>query len=445
MEDFLFGVATAATQIEGGYNQDGKSLSVWDEYSVKGLIKNKHTCFTACDCYNRLDEDLAIIKELGINAYRFSINWTRIQPHGKGPVNQKGIDYYNRLIDGLLAIGVKPVVTLFHWDLPVEFLEFGDFANREIIARFEEYGKIVAENFGNRVDMFVTFNEAAVVLDFLYERPVGGGYTPRSKKELVVALHNLLMCNAAMTYSLRKYSKLPVKVGMTNVSYIRVPKEPWMEDKIKEATFKPGNKFYESNTTYLDPIIFGKYNEELIKKFDLDLSFVQEGDMEYINCGFDFIGMNIYCGKMSEVNEKGEVVDTLPSVNAALGNAGGDFIGTASVMYYGPKFMSERYGLPVYVMETGVAVTEWKCLDGTINDSMRADYIERYVSTAVQARKDGVDIRGCFVWSLMDNFEWSSGYTLRFGIVYVDFETLERIKKLSFYKYKELIEKLKDK
>ena len=124
---------------------------------------------------------------------------------------------------------------------------------------------------------------------------------------------------------------------MTNVSYIRVPKEPWMEDKIKEATFKPGNKFYESNTTYLDPIIFGKYNEELIKKFDLDLSFVQEGDMEYINCGFDFIGMNIYCGKMSEVNEKGEVVDTLPSVNAALGNAGGDFIGTASVMYYGPK------------------------------------------------------------------------------------------------------------
>ena len=444
MKEFLFGVATAATQIEGGYDQDGKGMSIWDEYSKKGLIQNGHTCFVTCDSYNRLEEDLDLLKELGVNAYRFSLAWPRIQPKGYGEVNPKGIEYYNKLIDGLLARGIKPVVTLFHWDMPVELDRQGGFSNRKIVDRFEEYARIVAENFGDRVEMFSVFNEAASIIDFLYIQPVGCAYPPKSNQEAFEAMHNLLLCYAAGTYALKKYSKLDVKVGMVGCSDIKMPKTENDIEAARRAMFMPGNAFYACNTTWWDPIMFGTYNEELVKKFNLDLSFIQDGDMEYINCKQDFMGMNIYLGTTVEAGEDGNPIPSSPSLNASYGDMGEDVRRGESSMYWGPKFMQERYGLPVYVTESGISLNEWIDLDGQVNDPVRVDYIRRYFKWLKKAKTDGIDVRGYFYWTLMDNFEWSSGFKRRFGLVYSDFETGNRIKKQSFYAYKKLIEENKE-
>ena len=438
-QKFLFGVSTAATQIEGAYDADGKGKSVWDYYSEEGLIQNGHTCYTCCDSYNRLEEDLDLIRDLGVDSYRFSISWTRLQPAGRGEVNEKGIAYYNRLIDGLLEMGVKPMVTLFHWDLPMTLYQEGGFLNRDIVERFAEYGRIIGERFGDRVEMFSVFNEPQALIDFLYARPVGGKSEPRSNQEIFEAIHTLLLCNAAATYALRKYASKPVKVGLVNCTQIKVPKTPEDIDAARNATFAVGDTILGNNVTFWEPIAFGRYDERMIEKFEINLSFVQEGEMKYICCKPDFMGCNIYCGERVARGEKVAVAVPL-SLNASCGDMGGDFIDTADCMYWGTRFMYERYKLPIYVTENGCTMVEWKTRKGTVEDAMRDDYIHRYFTYLWKAREEGVDIRGYYVWTLMDNFEWSSGFSRRFGLVYVDFETGERTKKKSFYGYKEMIE-----
>lgn len=441
MKDFIFGVSTSATQIEGGWDQDGKGITVWDDYSRRGLIECGHTCYTACDSYNRLDEDLALIKKLGVNSYRFSINWARIQPDGKGAVNKKGIAYYNRLIDGLIAIGVKPMVTLFHWDLPITLQKAGGFLNRDIIDRFAAYAKIIAENFGDRVELFTVFNEPLVVLDFLYVRPVGGGDVVRTNQEVFEGVHNLLLCNAAATESLRKYSQKKVQVGLVNCTQLKVPATESPEDieAARKALFAVGNTVLDNTVTFWDPLIFGKYDKRIIEKFGIDLSFVRPGDMEMIQCKPDYMGYNVYFGETVAADGNGGWRLVPPSPNATYGDKGGDVSGTASCMYWGIKFMYEKYQLPIYITENGIPLIEWKTLQGTVEDPMRADYINRYFANLMKAKNEGVDIRGYYVWSLMDNFEWSSGFTRRFGLVYVDFDTMERIPKSSYYSYAALI------
>lgn len=439
--DFLFGVATSATQIEGGWNQDGKSQSVWDMYSQKGLIQNKHTCFTSSDSYNRLEGDLELIRNLGVNSYRFSINWNRIQPDGSGPVNQKGIDYYNRLIDGLLAMGVEPMVTLFHWDLPIKLHDNGGFLNRDIVERFAEYGKIVAENFGDRVERFTVFNEPMVVLDFLYVHTVGGYAKPRSDQEVFEAVHNLLLCNAVATDALRQYSKRKVQVGMVNCTMLCAPETDNQEDveAARLATFKVGDTILDNTVTFWDPLLYGEYDRRIVEKFGIDTSFIQPGDMELIQCKPDFMGYNVYTGSRVRSDGKGGWESVAPSVNAPVSRMGNDYVDTADCMYWGVRFMYEKYRLPIYITENGIDQAEWKTLRGTIEDPMRIDYIERYFSWLMRAKDCGVDIRGYFVWSLLDNFEWSSGFTRRFGLVHVDFETGNRTPKSSYYWYSELI------
>ncbi len=442
---FYFGVATAATQIEGGYDQGGKGRSVWDDYSALGLIANGHTCFEACDSYNRLDEDLALIKELGVDSYRFSLSWPRIQPGGRGKVNPEGIAYYNRLIDGLLAIGVKPFVTLFHWDLPSELNEAGGFLNREIVDCFEEYARIVAENFGDRVEMFSVFNEALSLIDFLYLRPVGGGWKPKTYQEAFEAVHNLLLCNGVATRALRNYAKGNVKVGMVNCTDVKMPKTPELTELARKATFAVHDGFYENNTLFLDPLVFGKYDERIFEKLGVTPSFIREGDMDSIGCSPDFLGLNVYLGKTVEADEQGKPRVCVPDQNAVYGDMGWDIAVSASSVYYAIKFMSERYSLPVVISENGLSLPDWVDGDGQVNDGARSDYICRYASEALRAKKDGYPVFGYYVWTLMDNFEWSSGYTRRFGLVYSDYLNKKRIKKQSFYFYKRFIKDEREK
>lgn len=445
MKDFYFGVATAAPQIEGGYDQGGKGKSIWDDYSARGLIANGHTCFEACDSYNRLDEDLALIKELGVDSYRFSLAWPRIQPGGRGKTNPEGIAYYNRLIDGLLAMGVKPFVTLFHWDLPLEIEEAGGFSNRDIVDRFEEYARIVAENFGDRVEMFSVFNEALAAIDFLYLHPVGGGYEPKTYQEAFEAIHNLLLCNGAATRALRKYSKGNVKVGMVNCTGIKMPKTPDLCELAREATFSVGDDIFGSNTLFHDPLVFGKYDERIFEKLGITPSYIREGDMEKIGCHPDFLGLNVYLGKKVEADENGKPKVCVPNQNAVYGDMGWDIADSASSVYYAIKFMSERYSLPVVISENGMSLPDWVDANGQVNDGARCDYIRRYGSEALRAKRDGYPVFGYYVWSLMDNFEWSSGYTRRFGLVYSDYLNKKRVKKQSFYEYSRFIKEMREK
>lgn len=441
-QDFLFGVATSAVQIEGGAKQDGKGPSVWDMYSEKGLIKFGHTCYECGDSYNHMEEDLELIRNLGVNSYRFSISWPRIQPAGRGPVNQKGIDYYNRLIDGLLAMGIKPNITLFHWDLPIALHDEGGFLNRNIVERFAEYARIVAENFGDRVEMFSVFNEAMAVLDFLYVHPVGNYVPPRSNQEVFEAIHNLLLCNAAATEALRKYSPKKVQVGMVNCAMLCFPEteSPADIEAARLATFHVGEGILTNTVTFWDPMLYGAYDKRIIDKFHIDTSFIQPGDMERIRCKADWMGCNVYTAGCVRSDGKGGWEAVEPSPNAPLCGLGNQFVKASCSMYWGIRFMYEKYGLPIYITENGIDLPEWKTLRGTVDDPMRADYIERYLSWLMKAKEEGVDIRGYYVWSLMDNFEWSSGFTRRFGLTYVDFDTKERIPKYSYYRYKALIE-----
>lgn len=437
--NFYMGVATAAPQIEGGWNQGGKGVSIWDDYSARGLIANGHTCYEACDSYNRLEEDLALIKELGVNSYRFSLSWPRIQPKGYGAVNPEGIAYYNRLIDGLLAIGVKPLITLFHWDLPIEIDRQGGFLTRDIVDRFEEYARIVAENFGDRVEMFSVFNEALSLIDFLYVHTVGGAGESKPWQEVFNAIHNLMLCNGVATRALRKYSKLPVKVGMVNCTYINMPKTPELTELAREATFGEGEGLYGNNTLFHDPLVFGKYDERILDSLGVKPTFIREGDMDIIACKPDFLGINIYLGKTVEADENGKPKVCTPDQNANYGDMGWDIAGSASSVYYGIKFISERYNLPVVVTENGISLPDWLDMDGKVLDYARIDYIRRYASEVLRARADGLPVFGYYYWSLMDNFEWSSGYTRRFGLVYSDYVNKKRVKKQSFYYYRDFV------
>ena len=437
---FLMGVATAATQIEGAYDQDGKGRTIWDEYSAKKWIKNGQTCFRACDCYNRLDEDIELLKELGVTSYRFSVAWSRIQPKGYGEINPKGIAYYNRLIDRLLENNIEPFVTLFHWDLPVELDARGGFLNREIVDRFTEYAKIVAQNFGDRVRYFSVFNEPTSLIDFLYMRPVGNVKPLGSMQEVFVAIHNLLLSNGMATRALREYSRSDMQIGIANVTHVKMPDDKCDEAVAKKAMFEVPKDSPFGNTTFLDPLVFGKYDENLLAAYNIDASeFVQGGDMEIIACKPDFLGCNIYLGERVSDDGCGNAIPAQPKINASYGDMGGDIADSADSMYYGTKFIYDRYRLPIYICENGVSLPEWKTLDGQVSDAMRSDYLRRYFTQFIRAGADGVDIRGYFVWTLLDNFEWSSGFTRRFGLVYVDYETCERTKKDSFYAYKNII------
>ncbi len=441
--DFLFGVATASVQIEGGAFQDGKGKSVWDYYSEKGGIFRGQNCYTCCDSYNRLDEDLALIKGLGLNAYRFSISWPRIQPLGSGELNQKGIDYYNRLIDGLLAIGVKPFITLFHWDLPLPIHEQGGFLNRDLIVeRFSEYGKIIAELFSDRVEMFSVFNEAAAIIDFMYLQPVGKIESAKTQQEAFEGVHNLLLANAAATYSLRKYAKQPVRIGMVNCSNLYAPYTESKEDieAARKATFAISDNLIGSTNTFWHPIMFGEHDKRLVEKFNLDTSFIRDGDMDYIMCKPDFMGCNVYNGETVRADENGNPVLAPHSLNAVNYSMGYDPAGMAGIAYWGIKFMSEHFGLPIYITESGTDLPDLKDRYGKVSDPVRGEIIYRYCSNLLKAKDEGIDVRGYFAWTLMDNFEWSSGFTRRFGLVYTDFETLERTPKQSYYEYRDMID-----
>ena len=441
-KDFVWGAATSSYQIEGTGRDSGKGQNIWDVFTKEpGRVYEGHTGDIACDHYHRFREDVAYMKELGLKGYRFSIDWSRVLPEGTGKVNEKGIDFYNALIDELLEQGIEPYITLYHWELPYEIYKRGGWMNPEIVEWFGQYARLVAERFSDRVKYFFTLNEPQcfVGLGFLQGCHAPGVKAPL--RDTFEMAHNALKAHGRAVQMLRAYGKQNVQIGYAPTSGMCYPEKETPKDieAARKALFALPDDL--SNWTWnvswwSDPVILGKYPEEGMKKYEKYLPVITDEDMKLISQPIDFYGQNIYYGRCIRMGTDGRPEEVRRP--AGFPKTATNWPVTPEALYWGPKFLYERYRKPIYITENGMACHDTVSQDGKVHDPNRIDFLARYLKNLKRAAEE-IDIRGYFQWSLMDNFEWDKGYAERFGIIYVDFETQERIWKDSAYWYRDLI------
>lgn len=441
-KDFVWGAATSSYQIEGTGRDSGKGQNIWDVFTKEpGRVYEGHTGDIACDHYHRFREDVAYMKELGLKGYRFSIDWSRVLPEGTGKVNEKGIDFYNALIDELLEQGIEPYITLYHWELPYDIYKRGGWMNPEIVEWFGQYARLVAERFSDRVKYFFTLNEPQcfVGLGFLQGCHAPGVKAPL--RDTFEMAHNALKAHGRAVQMLRAYGKKNVQIGYAPTSGMCYPEKETPKDieAARKALFALPDDL--SNWTWnvswwSDPVILGKYPEEGMKKYEKYLPVITDKDMKLISQPIDFYGQNIYNGRCIRMGTDGRPEEVRRP--AGFPKTATNWPVTPEALYWGPKFLYERYRKPIYITENGMACHDTVSQDGKVHDPNRIDFLARYLKNLKRAAEE-IDIRGYFQWSLMDNFEWDKGYAERFGIIYVDFETQERIWKDSAYWYRDLI------
>mgnify|MGYP001859537529 FL=1 len=442
-KDFAWGEATSSYQIEGGAFIDGKGWDIWDVYcKEEGKVFEGHTGDVACDHYHRFKEDVALMKELGINAYRFSINWSRIFPNGYGKVNELGVKFYHNLIDELINAGIEPFITLYHWELPYELHKKGGWMNDEIVNWFADYAAFIVKEFSDKVTKYFTFNEPQCFIGLGY---VSGIHAPGLKapiRDTFIMSHNVLKAHGLAVKKMRDAAKQDIQIGIAPTGSMSYPDSNKPED-IEAARMHlmnintPLDSWTWNVTWWSDPIFFGEYPEDGLKRFKDYLPEITKEDLKLINQPTDFYGQNIYNGNRVKMGADGkpEVVkryDGFPKT--ALG-----WPVTPESLYWGPYFLYERYKEPIYITENGLSCHDVISSDGKVHDPNRIAFVESYLKQLKKASADGVDIRGYFHWSLMDNFEWHSGYADRFGMIYVDYQTQKRIIKDSGYWYKNII------
>lgn len=443
-KDFIWGAATASYQIEGAAYEDGKGLSVWDRFSHEpGKIVEGHTGDIACDHYHRFKEDVALMKEMGVKNYRFSLSWPRLIPNGIGEVNEAGVAFYNALIDELIAAGIRPIVTLFHWDYPVELQKRGAWENPDSPKWFEAYAALCAQRFGDRVKDFITLNEPACFIGLGY---VVGEHAPGYRMPLTATIpmsHHVLLAHGLAVRALRKYAH-GCRVGYAPNADPRIPVSESPEDI--EAARKAYMSIPDdpvawafSVTWWSDPALLGRYPKDGLKLFGKYLPEGWEKDLETICQPLDFYCQNIYSGRLIKAADNASGYEQAP-YPVGHGKTAIQWPITPDALYWGPKFLYERYKTPFMISENGMSSHDVVSLDGKVHDPQRQDYMHRYLLAFRRAAEDGVDAIGYLAWSLMDNFEWAFGYTDRFGLIYVNYQTQERIVKDSFCWYKTVME-----
>lgn len=440
-DEFTWGVASAAYQIEGGAAEGGRGASVWDTFSAtKGKVFEGHTGEVACDSYHRYQEDVDLIAGLGANGYRFSISWSRLIPDGDGALNEAGFAYYDKLIDALLARGVEPWVTLYHWDLPQALQDKGGWLNPESPVWFERYTKAVIERYSDRVTHWFTLNEPAIFLGLGHNQGTHAPGLSLSRREVLLATHHALLAHGRAVQCIRAHAKKAPMVGFAPVGNLNTPKTESPQDieAARKATFTVPDEGWTYNYSwYCDPVMLGHYPEQGLEFFGDDAPAFTDDDLKTMHQPLDMFGVNIYSAGIVEADEDGQPVP-LPNPRGFPMTMFRWTINPSS-LYWGPKFLSERYKLPVVITENGLASMDWVHADGKVHDAGRIDYLTRYLRQLRRACDEGVDVRGYFQWSIMDNFEWAEGYALRFGLVYLDYETLERIPKDSYHWYAKVI------
>ncbi len=429
-ENFVWGAATASFQIEGAWDEDGKVPSIWDVFCHEGgHISDGSDGDIACDHYHRYKEDVGLMAELGLKAYRFSIAWPRVISGAGGTVNQKGLDFYSRLVDELLAHGITPYATLYHWDMPYDNYLRGGWLNPDSSGCFETYTEAVARCLGDRLKHFITFNEPSV---FTGCGMMLGEHAPGLKlgsRDLLHAGHNVHMAHGKAVRVLRNLVP-DASIGFTVAEMPAIPATPADEDAAYESQFAVGRKhFVWSNSFWCDPLMFGAYPQQLLDECgDIFPAFTGE-DMRLIGQKIDFLGLNIYQGRY--------VGEWKRPVGMAHNELGWDVKPLA--LKWGVKHFARRYGVPLFITENGLSCHDWVSLDGKVHDPNRTDFLHRYLRALREAVDEGCDVGGYFQWSFMDNFEWAAGYNPRFGMVFCDYQTQRRIPKDSAYWYRDVI------
>ena len=441
-ENFVWGAATSAYQIEGAVKEEGKGEHIWDVYVKEpGHIYGGHNGNSACDHYHRFREDVSIMKEIGIMAYRFSIDWSRVLPEGFGSVNESGIVFYDSLIDELLKNGIEPYITLHHWELPYEIYKRGGWMNPQIVEWFGEYARLIAGRFSDRVTHFFTLNEPQCFVGLGY---LTGDHAPGIKaplRDTFEMAHNALKAHGRAVQMLRQYGKQRLTVGYAPTCGMCYPETEKAEDieAARQALFAVNQD--DQNWTWnvswwSDPVLLGNYPEEGLKRYEPYLPRITDEDMKLIAEPIDVYGQNIYNGRCIRMGRDGmpeEVkrCEGFPKT-AVLWPV------TPEALYWGPRFLYERYRKPIYITENGMSCHDVVSIDGKVHDPNRTDFLARYLKELKRAAGE-IDLRGYFHWSLMDNFEWEKGYSERFGLVYVDYQTQKRMKKDSAYWYQDVI------
>ncbi len=440
---FIWGVATSAFQIEGAHDVDGRGPSIWDTYAAQpGLIEDGTSPNVACDHYYRYAEDIALMKFLGVGAYRFSIAWPRILPNGRGAVNAAGLDFYDRLVDGLLAARIAPWITLYHWDLPQALQDEGGWTNRSTVDAFVELAEVVSERLGDRVQHWITHNEPWCVSVLGHAQGVQApGRT--SWREALVASHHLLLSHGRAVPVIRANAPR-AKVGITlNASECEAA-SPSEADRSAARQFDG-----ELIRWFLDPIYFGRYPKDVIEYHEREgrlpdgMRFVHPGDLEEIQTPIDFLGVNYYSRAVVRSNRIPEAENdprTIPLPDPAeLTDMGWEAYpeGLTQTLV---RLNADYEPGSLVVTENGAAYAAGPGPDGSVQDTRRCDYVKRHLQACLAAIDAGVPLRGYFLWSLLDNFEWAFGFAKRFGIVWVDFETQERIVKASGHMYRRIIQ-----
>ena len=444
-EDFLWGAATAAYQIEGAANEDGRGASIWDTFSrTSGNVLHGDTGDIACDHYHRLEEDLDLMAEIGLEAYRFSVSWPRIQPEGSGPVNQKGLDFYRRLVAGLRDRDITPALTLYHWDLPQALEDRGGWTNRETSVRFAEYARMVYEELADEVPLWITLNEPWVVSWLGHAL---GVHAPgrKSVEDALAATHHLLLGHGLAAAAMRGAGG-DSQLGITLVLAPAHPGKDTPADR--EAARKvDGN----ANRLYLDPIFRGDYPEDMLDLYPslADPELVRDGDLDTISQPVDFLGVNYYMRHTVREDKgtgraSGMICPDLEAKSVqphgAETTAMGWPIEPEGLTETLVRIKDEYTNKPIYVTESGAAFHDYADPAGEVKDEERIAYLDAHFRAAEEAIERGVDLRGYFVWSLMDNFEWAEGYSKRFGLLYVEYASKRRIPKDSAHWYRGVIE-----
>ena len=430
-KDFLWGAATASYQIEGAWNEDGKGSNIWDEFShIPGKVDFGATGDTACDHYHRYKEDVQLMKKCGLKAYRFSISWARILPEGTGTVNEKGIEFYNNLINELIANNITPFITLYHWDLPSALYVKGGWLNPESVLWFEEYATLIGKTFGDRVKNFITFNEPSVFLGCGYSIGVHAPGYSLGKRDLLRIGQNILLSHGKAVKALRATVK-DANIGITLATQPKIPVTKADEKTLEQTYFSCGvDNFIWTTSYWLDPIVKGQYPQELLTQAGDLMPSYSKNDLELISQKIDFIGLNIY-----EAQYHGDYKRPDGTAHTEL-----SWDVYPDALKWGVLLNYKHYKLPIYITENGISTHDWISLDGKVHDPNRIDFLHRYLKGLKAGIEAGADVRGYFHWSFMDNFEWARGYNPRFGIVYVDYATKERTLKDSAFWYKDVIE-----
>lgn len=441
-DGFVWGAATASYQIEGAVREDGRGPSIWDTFSrTPGKVFAGHTGDVACDHYHRYVDDVAMMADLGLASYRFSIAWPRVQPDGTGPVNVKGLDFYDRLTDELLGKGIDPVVTLYHWDLPQSLEDLGGWTNRLTAEAFAEYARIAYARLGDRVRTWTTLNEpwCSAYLGYSSGRHAPGRQEPATS---FAAVHHLLLGHGLAARALRSAGAPSVSITL-NPSVV-APVDPESAADREAARIIDGL----SNRMFFDPLLKGHYPADMLAHMArfTDLSYIQDGDLATINAPIDVLGINFYTPAYVSAKPGTPAAPDQPgSEGIAFRDPNGPvtdmnwLIEPSGLTRLLRRIHDDYPGTAMMITENGAAYPEGPDRGGAVHDTRRIEYLDAHLRACHDALAAGVDLRGYFVWSLMDNFEWAEGYAKRFGIVHVDYATQQRVLKDSAKWYREVI------